>query len=588
MQFIDCETFPFASGLMAPPIVCTSFACDGEAPQLEKGLGPIRRAVDSGETVCGHNVAYDIGCLASDQPDMLRPIFDLYDRDGVEDTMLRQQLIDIAYGIGTKRSYSLADVRRRIDKTVVDKNASPRLEYESVNGLPLDQWPQRFRDYPIEDVRSCQIIHAAQEAYRPWLVDQYRQSRAAFALRLVAAWGLEPDPVKVDKWEADVRGRYDQGVALLKSKGLMRPNGTRNVAAAREYMATVAAAEGFALDVTEAGEISLAKEQCAKSHDTVIQAYGTVNSLTTLLSKDLKILRRESVHTRYDMAESGRSTSRDPNVQNFGRDGGVRECFRAPDGWVFIVCDYSTLELCTLAQVCFTRFGSSKMRDAINDGRDCHLMFAASLLGLSYDETDRRHRDGDARVKEMRQVAKAGNFGLPGGLGSGALRGYVKNYGVVLSAQQADDLRSGWFSQWPEMRLFFDDVRKTTERQNPIVQLFSGRVRGRCGFTDGCNTYFQGLAADLAKDALYRTVREAYTRPESPLYGTKTVNFVHDEIDQVAPEASAHEAAIRLSEVMVEAGRMWCPDVTIKAEPLITRELSKGAKAKWREGRLVA
>ena len=52
------------------------------------------------------------------------------------------------------------------------------------------------------------------------------------------------------------------------------------------------------------------------------------------------------------------------------------------------------------------------------------------------------------------------------------------------------------------------------------TRTLTGRVRGRVSFTQNKNTKFQGLAADGAKLALYRFIKEGY----------RVTNFVHDEI----------------------------------------------------------
>ncbi len=54
----------------------------------------------------------------------------------------------------------------------------------------------------------------------------------------------------------------------------------------------------------------------------------------------------------------------------------------------------------------------------------------------------------------------------------------------------------------------------------------------------------------------------------------------HDEIVGEHPESVAPEAAVRISEVMVEALRFKCPKMykACKAEPTLMRKMFKGAK----------
>jgi hypothetical protein len=84
----------------------------------------------------------------------------------------------------------------------------------------------------------------------------------------------------------------------------------------------------------------------------------------------------------------------------------VRECFVARPGWVYGFCDYSFIELCTLAQSCLEMFGHSTMAEAINAGLDPHLDMAATMLNIEYHEAVARKKAGDPQIDEYRQLSK--------------------------------------------------------------------------------------------------------------------------------------------------------------------------------------
>lgn len=72
----------------------------------------------------------------------------------------------------------------------------------------------------------------------------------------------------------------------------------------------------------------------------------------------------------------------------------------------------------------------------------------------------------------------------------------------------------------------------------------TGRLRSGCKFTAARNTPFQALAADGAKLALYRLVRE----------GWHVTAFIHDEIIvEVSQDTDAAEAGLELGRIMCEA-----------------------------------
>ncbi len=163
----------------------------------------------------------------------------------------------------------------------------------------------------------------------------------------------------------------------------------------------------------------------------------------------------------------------------------------------------------------------------------------------------------------------------------------------------AEDIRKKWFAQWPENEEYFKFITDATEhgqivrrdgrdfRLNPaqIMQHRSSRLRGATDFCSAANGFFQGLAADGAKRALTRVAREQYDSTfrlpdgsRSPLFGTRTILFAHDELVVEMPESYAHEAAMRLSVVMVESMREYTPDVRVEAPPALMRRWYKGAE----------
>jgi hypothetical protein len=282
-----------------------------------------------------------------------------------------------------------------------------------------------------------------------------------------------------------------------------------------------------------------------------------------------------------------------PNVQNWRRLKGVRECFVPRPGKVFAQADYGALELCTLAQVCLALLGESKLAEALNQGLDPHTMLAARLHGCSYEEGLRLKESGDKAFDAKRQTAKVANFGFPGGLGIEKFVLFArKSYGVVITVEEARELKATWLAQWPEMRLYFAHVAQLTNNPDGaafLEQLYVKRFRGGASYCAACNSYFQGLGADATKRAAYAIVKECYTDRSSVLFGSRIVNYIHDEfILETDDGPRAHDVAMRLEAIMIREARTLLPDVQISAPPLLMRYWSKSAKAvKGPDGRLV-
>ncbi len=287
-----------------------------------------------------------------------------------------------------------------------------------------------------------------------------------------------------------------------------------------------------------------------------------------------------------------------PNLQNPPRKGGVRECFVPRPGFYYAFCDYSFIELCTLAQTCLEWFGWSAMAEAINAGLDPHLDMAASMLGIEYDEAVARKKQGDPQIGEYRQMSKALNFGFPGGLGAAKFVDYARNgYGVSLTETEARKRKDDWYKKWPEMKKYHEHFGNLTlgDRKFALIQPGSGRIRGEVGFCDSANSVFQGRAADGAKRAGWYIAKECYLRDPyrdgsgpTPLFGARPVLFVHDEFILEVPIATAHEATLRLSAVMTAGMREVVPDVKVGTEYAIASRWYKGASAVYDvNGRLV-
>ena len=61
------------------------------------------------------------------------------------------------------------------------------------------------------------------------------------------------------------------------------------------------------------------------------------------------------------LVRTGRTSCADPNIQNLPRSGGFREAFVPASEHVYLIIDYSFIELRTLAAVCEARYGRSTL-----------------------------------------------------------------------------------------------------------------------------------------------------------------------------------------------------------------------------------
>jgi DNA polymerase-1 len=402
---------------------------------------------------------------------------------------------------------------------------------------------------------------------------------------------LRCDPIEVAKLTEHLTLTMRQRDGVLRQYKILRSDGSKDMSL---IMSLVQQDLGEDAPKTDTGAVRTDADTLKLCQHPALQALAEAAEAAKLQSTFLpKVLEgtRQPLHTRYNpILRSDRVSSSEPNVQQLPRKGGVRECFVPRAGCVFASVDYAGAELVCLAQVLIKEFGKSAMADAIRAGRDLHLVTASMLLGRSYDQTVADHKAREAKAVETRQLAKALNFGIPGGLAPKTLRTYLLGYGIQVTEEKAKELRNKWLQSYPEMAQYFDAL-KAKLRGGPvtITHPLTGFVRGQTKYTAACNHFFQSLLAKVAKEALWRVSVECYGAlgTATALRGCRIAAFVHDEILIECPEATAHEAAMRLAQVMRGASQPWMPDLSLNAEPHLMRRWSKDAKEAWQDGRLV-
>ena len=150
--------------------------------------------------------------------------------------------------------------------------------------------------------------------------------------------------------------------------------------------------------------------------------------------------------------------------------------------------------------------------------------------------------------------------------------------------------------RWPHLQDWF----QVGERLAPgeIMQHVSGRIRGGLDFKQAANGFFQGLLAEISKMAYWQVTRECYDRTyrvpdmlyenslrsryrgmQSPLFGSRSIGFFHDELLNEHPASVASDASRRVSEIMRDVMRWYCPDYAdaAEAEPTVMLAWDKRA-----------
>lgn len=627
LVYIDTETHRFGPGNMAPPIVCLSYACGDACGVITKEdipgwLAPVLYAAANGDIVlAGHSISYDLGCVLEHFPELRDLVWQAYAASGVTDTKVREKLLDIAAGWlrgrfdgdgeWEVREYSLEDLAFRYLSKRLDKGEDGwRLRYDELDGVPLSQWPQRAYDYALGDAVDGAAIFALQDerairdAYL--MPTQFEETRADLGLRLASAHGVHTDGPRVMDLANRTIARMDElRDVLVQNEVMVRKFKRKDPTAYRKDTKVVRAlveqcwpeAAG-PLQKTPTGKTKTGKEVYEECDHPALWALAEYDSLEKQGSTYVGALLdgiATPIHARFEVLGAGtsRTSCRKPNLQNQPRIPGVRECFMARAGTVFLACDYDSQEMRTLAQTCVDVLDcESRLAKRFQEDVhfDPHLEFAATTLEEPLDYVRERYLAGSKRIKQARQHAKIANFGLPGGMGVRGLIRYAKGYGVTLDYDMAAMLHRRWFEQWPEMEEYFRRIRNIVGPgdEGDVVIPQSGFKRGAVGYTNAANTYFQALAAHASKAALFEASRHCYTDTGSLLYGSRPVNFIHDELLLETPEFVAHEAAAELEALMESVMQRYTPDIPVSASATLMRHWSKDAEPAYDEdGRLI-
>ena len=260
------------------------------------------------------------------------------------------------------------------------------------------------------------------------------------------------------------------------------------------------------------------------------------------------------IHTRFNQmaATTGRLSSDRPNLQNIpvrsetGRT--IRRAFIPTEGWLFLVADYSQIELRVLAHMS----GDPGLLEAFNTtSADIHTATAARVWGVRPEDVQ----------PEMRRRAKMINFGLLYGMEA---FGLASRLGIP--REEATHHIETYFEQFPDVKEFMQGVVRQARNQGYTTTLFGRRrylpelksdnyrIR-QMGERMALNAPVQGTAADIIKRAMIEldaAIRERGMRSTLLLQ-------VHDELVLEAPPEELDELKELTVEVMEGVAELAVP-----------------------------
>lgn len=285
---------------------------------------------------------------------------------------------------------------------------------------------------------------------------------------------------------------------------------------------------------------------------------------------------------------TGRLSCENPNLQQVPRDRRIRSLISAPEGWVFMECDLSQVELRVAAELS----GESNMINAFNTGMDVHWLTAIQeiarggalpdLVKSTSSDYKQKHlrknspvdnySDGiqllldmghelaieiDYRWKEYRKKAKAVNFGYLYGMWWKRFKDYARDsYGVIMTDEESEASRTAFFDNYPDLPDWHSRQKRYANKHG-YVRTLTGRKRRlpqarwsgnapekKAAERQAINAPVQGFANDINLMAAIQ-LREEYSERHVRLCGA-----VHDAVLFRVKREKAVEVYYRMLEIM--------------------------------------
>jgi hypothetical protein len=301
---LDIETHAIQPGLLTPPVVVGAMATIAGAELREKNLTVedflrVLRSTDG--ILIGANIAYDLACVVVEFErsglDILPDVYRAFEEERVFDIQIAEQLHAVGRGWLGKDP----ETRKRLRDPVSNKigwynlnlcvywvlgridakdNDEYRKRYHELDGIPIEQWPESTRAYPVDDVCNTLEVALAQAGFLPsrdphqWtsagglrcarcgatqpgspctvveprmnLHDLANQTYSAFALHLGAVWGFHVDGEAVDALERSTwvedpetgeRTARGDMLEVFQRAGIMRADGSQDTAVVKQMVA---------------------------------------------------------------------------------------------------------------------------------------------------------------------------------------------------------------------------------------------------------------------------------------------------------------------------------------------------------------
>lgn len=299
-------------------------------------------------------------------------------------------------------------------------------------------------------------------------------------------------------------------------------------------------------------------EQLQGEHPIIedILEYRQLSKLQSTYVEGLqKVIKKDNrIHTHFNqtLAQTGRLSSVDPNLQNIpvrleeGRR--IRKAFKpAESGNVILSADYSQIELRVLAHIT----QDESMIKAFREGHDIHTATAMKVFNVKADDVDGL----------MRRQAKAVNFGIVYGISD-----YGLSQSLGITRKAAKQFIDDYLDSFPGVKQYMSDIVKDAKAKGYVETLLhrrryipdiTSRNFNRRSFAErtAMNTPIQGSAADIIKLAMVNYDKAI----QETDFNAHLLLQVHDELIFELPESEVEAFSAFIEEIMDNAIELEVP-----------------------------
>lgn len=514
----------------------------------------------------------------------------------------------------------------------IDFDALPAFGDMHLNGMLMDQekWMGLVREVQAKQKR---IVASMDEHFIPVVG---RKGIPDYDLdALEAAW--RETPMKMREERAEARKRYMAARKAIndarKALGTYEGEASLNYRSSDQLRSALLDMSGFSSrNLPNTDDKTLDKLAGRPVIDLIREFRATNKILTTYGSGFIEKYTHKStgrIHSNINVfgAETGRTSSSNPNVQNILHGADWRGCFVSRPGWSIITADYSGQELRIMTE--YSR--QKSWIEAFDNGWDVHCVVAELIFKDKWKEgacdgTEEYVKDGVVKKREpcayyyggkqkcscpihrdLRDRVKALNFGLAYGLSARRLSNELKipfeeAQAMFDEYERTNEELLQWLGKAAKKASMTGESRTLSNRRRQFpkptwtdaTRIAQNKKKGELPSTreitkqykamfagierEGKNTPIQGTGADMVKLAmgcgkdrqgnlfLWHKLREI---------GAKFYNCVHDEIVVEVPDEKVEECFKIVGDSMLRAGAEFVNVVKMDFEGHIEKKWKK-------------